>query len=271
MKISKKTFKWFIIILVILIVEIPIGLRVKPSLEGIGEPLPSVNKIFGITIPGGINYTTIIITWIVMIILILLSWLLTRRLKKVPKKHQVITEIVISGLENLCEGSLGSKKKARKILPFVGTLFAFVLVSNWLPLIPIPGLDAPTQDLNTPLALALLCFFVAHGSGIKYRGFKNYILEYFEPMIVIKDVKIPNLFMAVLNIVSEFGKVISHSFRLFGNVLGGAIIILIISNLLHYIALPIILHLFFDLFIGGLQTFIFGMLGLTYISLLAGE
>lgn len=268
---NKKRLKWGIIILMVVAIEAFLGFKMKPSMKGVGEPRPQVSQIFGITIPGGINYTTIFITWIIMGILVIGSWLLTRKLRKFPSKSQLLVEKLVASLENLCEGSLGSKKKGRTFLPFVGTLFIFVAFANWLPILPIPGLEAPTGDLNTPLALALLCFFISHMSGIKYRGFKNYILEFFEPMLIIKGKKVPNPFMAVLNIVGEFGKVISHSFRLFGNILGGAIILLIISNLLHYILLPIALHAFFGLFIGGLQAFIFGMLGLTYISLLAGE
>lgn len=268
---SNKKLKWGIIILIIIVIEAFLGLKMKPSMEGVGEPRPEISQLFGFPIPGGINYTTIFTTWIIMGVLVLGSWLLTRNLKKFPDKSQVLVEKLVISLEDLCEGSLGSKKKGRIFLPFVGTLFIFVAFANWLPILPIPALEAPTGDLNTPLALALLCFIISHVSGIKYMGFKRYILDFFEPMLEIKGVKIPNPFMAVLNIVGEVGKVISHSFRLFGNILGGAIIILIISNLLHYILFPIALHAFFVLFIGGLQAFIFGMLGLTYISLLAGE
>jgi len=271
MKIDKK-IKWIIGIAVFLIIEVLIGLKVKPTMQGVGEAAVSIDKIFGIPIPGGgINYITVLTTWGIMIFLILASIFAAYRLKKHPSKKQVLIETLVSAIEQLCIGSLGSKQKARVFLPFIGTLFIFVAIANWISVLPIPGLEPPTKDFNTTLALALLCFLTAHTSGIRYNGFKNYILGFFEPMIVIKKAKIPNPFMAVLNIIGEAGKVISHSFRLFGNILGGAIIILIISNLVRYVAIPITLHLFFDLFIGGLQAFIFGMLGLTYISLLAGD
>ena len=266
---NKKRKKTLTIIFIILAIEIVIGFFIKPSLEKIGSPPAAIKSFFGITLPGGLNYMTVIITWVVMAVIIFFSWLMGRNLKDVPGKMQAAGEVIVSSFLDLCEGSLKGRSKARKYLPLIGTLFIFVLISNWLPILPIPGLEAPTQDLNTSLALALLVFFVSHHAGIKYKGFKNYIWEYFEPAITVGKVRIPNLFMGALNIVGEFGKVISHSFRLFGNILGGTIIILIISNLIHYIALPVILHGFFDFFIGGLQAFIFGMLALTYISLWA--
>ncbi len=271
MNVNKKKIKWGIGIFIFLIIEFLVGLHIEPTMEGIGEPLPSSKEFFGINIPWSINYTTVFTTWGIMVFLVLISIFMTHSLKKIPSRKQSLIEKLILAIEQLCVSSLGSRKKGRIFFPFVGTLFIFVAIANWIPILPIPGLKAPTQDLNTTLGLALLCFLTAHVSGIKYMGFKDYILGFFEPMIVIKKIKVPNIFMAVLNIVGEIGKVISHSFRLFGNILGGAIIILIISNLLRYIFLPIFLHAFFDLFIGGLQAFIFGMLGLTYISLLAGK
>jgi len=77
--------------------------------------------------------------------------------------------------------------------------------------------------------------------------------------------------MGILNIVGEFGKTISHSFRLFGNILGGSIIIIVISNLTKYIGLPVFLNSFFGLFVGAIQAFVFAMLALVYISLMVNE
>jgi F-type H+-transporting ATPase subunit a len=99
-------------------------------------------------------------------------------------------------------------------------------------------------------------FIIAHCSGIKAKGFKKYIGEYFEPIF----------FMAPLNLIGEIAKVVSISFRLYGNIMGGAIIILVVSNLLYSIIIPPFLYVFFGMFIGLIQAFVFTMLTLVYIS-----
>jgi len=101
-----------------------------------------------------------------------------------------------------------------------------------------------------------LGFFIAHYSGIKAKGFKKYLKEYCEPIF----------FMAPLNIIGEIAKVVSISFRLYGNILGGAIIILVVSHLIYSLILPPLLICFFSLFIGTIQAFVFTMLTLVYIS-----
>jgi F-type H+-transporting ATPase subunit a len=119
-----------------------------------------------------------------------------------------------------------------------------------------PKLEEPTKDLNTPLGLGVLGFFIAHHAGIRAKGFKEYAKEYFQPMF----------FMAPLNIIGELSKVVSISFRLYGNMVGGAIIILVVSHLIYSVILPPFLMAFFNLFIGTIQAFVFTMLTLVYIS-----
>jgi F-type H+-transporting ATPase subunit a len=98
---------------------------------------------------------------------------------------------------------------------------------------------------------------IAHYSGIKVKGFTAYAREYFQPIF----------FMAPLNLIGELAKVVSISFRLYGNIMGGAIIILVVSHLVYSLILPPVLVLFFGLFVGGIQAFVFTMLTLVYISL----
>jgi F-type H+-transporting ATPase subunit a len=130
----------------------------------------------------------------------------------------------------------------------------FLILSNWLGI--IPKLSEPTKDLNTPLGLGIMGFFIAHHAGIKTKGFKQYAKGYFEPIF----------FMAPLNIIGELAKVVSISFRLYGNIVGGAIIILVVSHLIYSLVLPPFLITFFSLFIGTIQAFVFTMLTLVYIS-----
>ena len=133
-------------------------------------------------------------------------------------------------------------------------LFMFVVMSNWLGIIPM--LAEPTKDLNTPLGLGLMGFCIAHYAGIRAKGFKHYLKEYCQPMF----------FMAPLNIIGELSKVVSISFRLYGNIVGGAIIILVVSHLVYSLVLPPLLNCFFGIFVGSIQAFVFTMLTVVYIS-----
>ena len=199
------------------------------------------------------NTTTILMTWIVMAVLIGFGFLATRKIAFVPNPFQVVGELFVSAFYDLTRDAL-DEKMAKKYFPLICSLFMFLLVSNWLGI--FPKLSEPTQDLNTPLGLGLLGFFIAHYSGIKAKGFKKYLKEYCEPMF----------FMAPLNIIGEIAKVVSISFRLYGNILGGAIIILVVSHLIYSLILPPLLICFFSLFIGTIQAFVFTMLTLVYVS-----
>ncbi len=280
MHISKKQ-KYFLI--GIILIEVIIGFAfIRVDMSAIAEPPAKLTSIFGLTIPfNGVNIATVLNSWLIMAFLIFSCWAITRHLTPVPNRLQVIAEEYVSAFDTLCREVLGDEK-GRKYLPMVATLFIFVLLSNWIGIFPsfwhifhgLPHwlkIEEPTKDLNTTLGLGLFCFFVAHISGIYYKGIKKYVAEYFEPMVEIGSLKIPNLFMGVLNIVGEFGKAISHSFRLFGNILGGSIIILVISNLTKFIVLPVALNAFFGLFVGAIQAFVFAMLGLVYVSVMVND
>jgi F-type H+-transporting ATPase subunit a len=119
-----------------------------------------------------------------------------------------------------------------------------------------PWLSEPTKDLNTPLGLGILGFIISHYAGIRTKGFKAYAKQYVDPIF----------FMLPLNVIGELSRVVSISFRLYGNILGGAIIILVVSHLIYSLILPPFLIAFFSLFIGTIQAFVFTMLTLVYIS-----
>jgi F-type H+-transporting ATPase subunit a len=159
----------------------------------------------------------------------------------------------VSLLYGLTEDALG-EDHAPKYAPLVCALFMFLLVSNWLGI--IPHLEEPTKDLNTTLGLGLMGFAIAHYAGIKSKGFKAYAREYFQPMF----------FMMPLNLIGEIAKIVSISFRLFGNIMGGSIIILVVSHLTYNLVLPPFLNAFFGLFVGTIQAFVFTMLTVVYIS-----
>ena len=207
--------------------------------------------VFGYTIT--LNLEVILMTWIVFAILIVFGVLATYKKGVVPRPLQVIGELFVEQFYNLTEDAL-DRKMAKTYGPLIVSLFLFLLLSNWLGL--IPHLQEPTKDLNTPLSLGLMGFAIAHYAGIKSKGLKAYLKEYFQPIF----------FMMPLNLIGELAKIVSISFRLFGNIMGGSIIILVVSYLTYNVVLPPLLNAFFGLFVGTIQAFVFTMLTVVYIS-----
>ena len=199
------------------------------------------------------NVETLIMTWIVMGCLILFSFACTSKMSVLPGGFQSIAEMIVVTFDNLVKDALDIPDY-RKYFPLICGLMLFLLLCNWIGV--IPWMSEPTKDLNTPLSLGILGFVIAHYSGIRAKGFKNYVKEYCEPIF----------FMAPLNVIGEIAKVVSISFRLFGNIMGGAIIILVVSHLIYSLILPPFLYFFFGLFVGTIQAFVFTMLTLVYIS-----
>jgi F-type H+-transporting ATPase subunit a len=200
-----------------------------------------------------LNLEVIAMTWIVIVLLTLFGLAAARGSGIVPRPLQVLGELFVEQFYKLTEDAL-DKEKARTYGPLICALFMFLILSNWLGI--IPHLEEPTKDLNTPLSLGLMGFAIAHYAGIKSKGFKTYAREYFQPIF----------FMMPLNVIGELAKIISISFRLFGNIMGGSIIILVVSYLTYSLILPPFLNAFFGLFVGTIQAFVFTMLTVVYIS-----
>lgn len=200
-----------------------------------------------------INLEVVVMTWIVFALLIILGLFASYKRKILPRPIQALGELIVSMLYGLTEDALG-KEVAKTYAPLICALFMFLLVSNWLGM--IPHLEEPTKDLNTTLGLGIMGFFIAHYAGIRSKGFKAYIKEYFQPIF----------FMMPLNLIGEVAKIVSISFRLFGNIMGGSIIILVVSYLTYSLVLPPFLYGFFALFVGTIQAFVFTMLTVVYIS-----
>jgi len=199
------------------------------------------------------NLEVILMTWIVIGILLFFGYAASRKMALIPGPVQVLGELLVSTLYQLTEDAL-DEEMAKKYGPLIIALFMFLLLSNWLGI--IPHLGEPTKDLNTPLSLGIMGFCIAHYAGIRSKGLKRYLKDYCEPIF----------FMAPLNIIGEFAKIVSISFRLFGNIMGGSIIILVVSYLTYSVVLPPFLNAFFGLFVGTVQAFVFTMLTVVYIS-----
>ena len=202
------------------------------------------------------NLEPIFMSWIAMLMLLGFGFICARKRGVIPGSMQVVGELFVSKLYELTEDALG-KEMARTYAPLVCALFMFLVLCNWFGI--IPPFEEPTKDLNTPLSLGVMGFVIAHYVGIKSKGFKSYINEYFQPIF----------FMLPLNLIGEFAKIVSISFRLFGNIMGGSIIILVVSHLTYSIILPPFLNAFFGLFVGTIQAFVFTMLTIVYISVQA--
>ncbi len=204
-----------------------------------------------------LNAWTLAMSWVVMAVLVGLGVAVARNPRLVPGPLQSVVEMLVESFRDLVNESLG--KLGPRYFAFILSLFLFILVSNWIGVVPF--LREPTRDLNTTLILGIVGFVVAHATALRVKGFRAYVKEYFQPFF----------FMFPLNVIGEAAKVVSISFRLYGNIMGGAIIIAVVSRLVRDILLPPFLYAFFGLFVGTVQAFVFAVLTLTYISVAIQE
>ncbi len=192
---------------------------------------------------------TLKMTWLAMVIVLSLAILATRRLEVVPRGWQNVMEIVIEALMSQIESTIGPKGK--KLAPLLITLFLFILVSNQLGL--VPGLVSPTTDLNTTLGLALMIVVMVHVLGVMNRG-GAYFKHFFEPYIP----------FIVINLVEEIAKPATLALRLFGNILAGEVMLMVLTLLVPWFV-PVV-WLGFSVFVGAVQAFVFTMLSIAYLS-----
>lgn len=194
---------------------------------------------------------TVVTTWGVMIFLLVLARLLTFSLKKIPAIRQTLAEGIVVTIETAIAEVL-PHASVRQVLPFVATLWLFVLVANLVGL--VPGLHSPTRDLSATAALAVLVFVSTHWYGIKNKGLKNYLKHYAQPSIILLP----------FHLISEITRTLALAIRLFGNMMSlemAALLILFIAGFL--VPLPLLmLHIIEAL----VQAYIFGILALIYIA-----
>lgn len=198
---------------------------------------------------------TLLTTWAIMAAIIIASrvavWImLSRPVQDPPSGGRAIPELVYEAVQWLVDGTMGRER--RGFIPYVGTLALFLFVANLVGLI---GVTPPTADLNTTLALATITFVNIQYYSIRRKGIAAYLKGFFEPVA----------FLAPLNVISEVALPFSMAFRLFGNMLGGTIIMGLLYSVLPVIV-PVVPHMYFDIFAGIIQTFIFVMLTMTFIA-----
>lgn len=227
-------------------------------------------KLFSI---GGFYFTNaILLTLIVSAFLIVFSLLFKSRIKIVPGKLQGAVEMGIEGFLGIMSSTLGSTEKAEKYFPLVATIFIFILTSNLLGIFPgvgslvyhsggheAPLFRSPAADLNFTLAFAVISVTVTNIIGMFSVGVFKHLGKYISFKGPIE------FFIGMLEIVSEIAKIVSLSFRLFGNVFAGEVLLIIIFSLVPYFApLP---FLFLEIFVGTIQAFIFAMITLASIAI----
>lgn len=209
--------------------------------------------------------TTHICLLIIMLVLIGFSIAAGRAMKKaseVPTGFQNTVELIVEKLDGVVVGTMG--KNAGKFLNYIGTVFIFILISNISGLF---GLRPPTADYGVTLPLGILTFILIHVNQFKYNKPKDIWKDMCSPLPPWLPIWFP------INLISEIAVPISLSLRLFANILSGTVMMALVYGLLRIFAMawPAALHVYFDLFSGAIQTYVFCMLTMTYINNAIGE
>ncbi len=208
-----------------------------------GEALETAHK----------SVDTVVYTWLVMAILIILSILATRGLKNMPGKLQNFMEVVVGGIENMITDTMGEHGK--RFYPLIATLALFILFCNLISL--VPGFFPPTASVNTNCAMAVIVFLTTHVVGFQEHGFK-YIKHFLGPIIWLAPM------MFFIEVIGHFSRIISLTLRLFGNIGGHEIMIMVFFALVP-LFVPLIMSVL-GLLVCFIQAFVFMLLTMIYIQ-----
>ena len=218
---------------------------------------------------------TLLMSWLAMAILICLGLFVSRRLKPIPGKMQNLIEALIEGMEAFMTTVTGDKQKTKKFFPLIATLFLFILVSNWMGILPglgsiglieghgeetslVPFFRSTNSDINMTLALAIISVMATQIFGISMVGFFSHFSRFISFRGPI------NFFTGILELIAEMAKIVSFSFRLFGNIFAGEVLLMVIFFLVPVIVpLP---FLFMEIFVGFIQALVFAMLTLVFLT-----
>jgi F-type H+-transporting ATPase subunit a len=233
-------------------------------------------------------------SWLTVIILVLLFTAIGKKIKKVPRGLQNIFEIILEEALKLADSVTGNRQKTEKFLPIALTLFLFVLVNNWLGLLPgvgtigfietgehgkvfVPLLRGATADLNTTLAISLFAVVMSHIFGVLTVGIWHHLNKFVNfkaiaeiPGKIKKDAAIVlvnpiKAFVGVIEVIGEIAKVASLSFRLFGNIFAGEVLLASMMAIFAFV-LPIP-FMFMEIIVGLIQALIFAMLTLVFMTI----
>lgn len=212
-------------------------------------------NLFGLELP---ITNVVLMSWITMAVIILWAVLATRNLRQVPRGLQNTAELIVETFNNFATNIIG--KDGKKYAAYLGTLTLFLAIANTIGALFMSEITngiicPPTRTMAVPVALAAMTIVLAIGSGIKKKGIIGFIKRLFKPMPL----------MFPFNLLEFIIKPLSLSMRLFGNVFGAYIAMELLLNAIPW-GLPAVACLYFDLFDGGLQTFVFVLLTAIYVS-----
>ncbi len=219
---------------------------------------------------------SLLVTWLVMVVILILAALATRKIKMVPGGLQNIFEYIFEFLLSLIESVTGNRKKAEKFFPILATFFIFILIANLTDIIPgigsigvkevaaggagiLPFFRPPSSDLNFTLALAIISVTATQVFGIAALGFFKHLAKFF----TIKGGPIKT-FVGLLELVSEIAKMVSFSFRLFGNIFAGEVLLTVIAVIVPFVV-PLPFYLL-EAFVALIQALVFTMLSLVFFT-----
>jgi F-type H+-transporting ATPase subunit a len=223
---------------------------------------------------------TLVMGWVVTLVLCTIGIIVGTRLKMVPGKAQMLFEMAIGGVSDFMAETLDNKDLAKKVFPIIFTIFLFIFTANLVQFIPgvgsigffkmegstrefIPLFRSLNTDINTTLALAIIAFILIEVAGVAVLGF----LKYFHKFVNFSS---PLGFsIGIIDLFSEVARLVSFSFRLFGNIFAGEVVIMILGSFVPII-LPVPLMLF-EVFVGFVQAAIFALLTLIFIKIAITE
>jgi len=226
---------------------------------------------FGNSLLSRVNPMTIFMSWAIMIGLITFAASI-KVFTVIPGKKQSLIEMLLDYLLGLTKDAVQKEEFVRPTFNIAATLFLFIFIANVIS--GIPGNQAvprnggvvftifedtwytPTSDLNTNATFAVMVLIISHAFAIKAKGFGKWLKGFFEPFPI----------MFPMNLIGELAKPVSHSLRLFGNIMGGGLLVLIISYLTKYFLMPTFLWGFFGIFVGSIQALVFTILAIAYIG-----
>jgi F-type H+-transporting ATPase subunit a len=220
------------------------------------KPIASFLGIFGIHVhdPNHLIPDYVVMVFFVVLLLILLFGLASRKINSIPSKRQSVLEIIIQAFESQLVNIIGEQGK--KFLPLVATIGLFIFFCNLIGL--VPGFMSPTSKLNVTVACALVVFLYYHWQGIKSQGVLKYLKHFLGPIPAIAPLLLP------IEIISHFSRVVSLSIRLFGNIFAEELLIVVIASIIpFFLPLPFMVVAVFTSFI---QAFVFVLLTCVYLA-----
>lgn len=212
----------------------------------------SVHKVFEIPIFGGVGVSeSVVVTWGIMGVFLILSILVTRNLKvENPGRGQLLLETVVTKLQGIVSGILGEEGEG--YVPYLTSIMLYLLIAN---LVGILGFKPPTKDLNVTAALALFSILLIEFAGLRKKGLFRWMKSFAKPLPV----------MTPINILEIFTRPLSLCMRLFGNVLGAFAVMKLIEAVIP-IGVPVIFGIYFDVFDGIIQAYVFVFLTGLFVS-----